>query len=418
MKKRNLLFIWILDIAFIASLFGIVALWIFQPVRVDLLFMETDMSMRLRYFLLPLLLITVRVILRKSVASSGDGRFGPMEHTLLQGAVLCLSSVILFVGLLEKGLAIAGYSAEMPPIIFELTDASGVTEQNQGYADPELIFAFRKGEKYHGVTINSLGYREREVDLHKAPGAMRVICMGDSVTAQGNPGYCGILNDLLTASPPTPQAWEAFNMAVYGYSSVQGLRVFQLQTKDLKPDIVTLYYGWNDHWLEMQKDRDRMARKTGKLYSAIYELFKSKRSFMLMHNLVIHGDTGSMVRKEPGFRVPPEDYQNTLRRFVAEIREAKAIPILITAPRRDAVPSLKRHGNVLIDYNAVHDEYAEYTRQVATELDVDLLDLHQKFSSPEYDVYFSNDGIHFHQEGLKKIADALDQKIRQVITKK
>lgn len=242
MKNRKLSFIWILDIAFIASLFGIVALWIFQPARLDLLFLKTDMSMRLRYLLVPMLLITARAILRKSAASLDDDRFGPLETPLVRGAILALSSVILFVGLLEKSLAITGYNAEMPPIIFELTDAGGVTEENQGYADPELIFAFRKGEKYHGVPINNLGYRGREVNPVKAPGAMRVICMGDSVTAQGNPGYCGILNDMLTASPPTPHAWEAFNMAVYGYSSVQGLRVFQLQTKDLEPGIVTLYY--------------------------------------------------------------------------------------------------------------------------------------------------------------------------------
>lgn len=161
-----------------------------------------------------------------------------------------------------------------------------------------------------------------------------------------------------------------------------------------------------------------MARRTSHLYGQIHEIFKNKLSFMLLHNLVIHGDAGSNPRDEPCFRVPPEDYMDTLKRFVAEIRDVGATPLLITAPRREVVPSLKQFGDLEIDYNTVHDEYADYTRQVAKELDVDLLDLHQKFSTPEYDAYFSNDGIHFHQAGLEKIATELDRIIRRMVVKK
>ncbi|HDQ40456.1 MAG TPA: hypothetical protein ENN39_05430 [Desulfonatronum sp.] len=415
-QKQKLLYL--IDSAFILSLVFIAVFWVLETITLHVFSFEIILTFRLRYFAIPLLLLTARAILRKDSGFTGLSRCSPLEFPVIRGAVLIMASIILFVGLLEKALAYTRYDVEMPPIIFELTDAKGLTEQNQGYADPELIFAFRKGEIYHGVKINSLGYREREVEPQKQPGTMRVICMGDSVTAQGDPGYCGILHALLNADPPTPQAWEAFNMAVYGYSSVQGLRVFQLQTKNLEPDIVTLYYGWNDHWPAMRKDRDRMARRTSNLYGYIYEIFRDKLTFMLLHNLIIHGDAGSNPRDEPCFRVPPEEYMDTLRRFVAEIRDVGATPLLITAPRRNALPSLKKFGKLDIDYNRVHDEYAEYTRQVARELKVDLLDLHQEFFASEYDAYFSNDGIHFQQEGLERIAGALNQEIQRIMSAK
>ena len=47
-------------------------------------------------------------------------------------------------------------------------------------------------------------------------------------------------------------------------------------------------------------------------------------------------------------------------------------------------------------------------------LNVDILDLHEIFSDPEYDRCFMDDGIHLKQHGLKRIARALDAKIRLI----
>jgi len=404
------LLLWILDGAFLASLLYLVASWLLDSIDTGIWFIP--LSFGWHCLLIPAGLILTRALLARFMAQDRDRPTALLDMAWARTITLALISVIFFVGLLETMLDLAGYEVDAPPVIFELTDAEGVTEKSEGYADPEYIFAFRKGETYHGVMINNLGYRERDVEPDKPEGWMRVICMGDSVTAQGKPGYCGYLHEMLQADPPTPQPWEAFNMAVYGYSSVQGLRVFENQTRQLAPDIVTLFYGWNDHWLELRKDRDRMARRTGKLYAQLFHLLQDKRVFMLAHNLLTHGDLGSRVRDEPGFRVPPEDYKQTLRTFVAEIRAIDALPLLITAPRRE----LSKHRDFDIDFNKVHDEYAQYTRQVANELDVDLLDLHAQFADPEYDIFFSDDAIHFRQGGLQRIAQELDAKIRDMVS--
>ncbi|HCF93474.1 MAG TPA: hypothetical protein DEW46_00275, partial [Verrucomicrobia bacterium] len=67
-----------------------------------------------------------------------------------------------------------------------------------------------------------------------------------------------------------------------GYSSVIGLRLFERRGTQLAPDVVTLYYGWNDHWRGgSMPDRVRLAERTegrwAKSRAAIDQLLQKKR---------------------------------------------------------------------------------------------------------------------------------------------
>ncbi len=67
---------------------------------------------------------------------------------------------------------------------------------------------------------------------------------------------------------------------------------------------------------------------------------------------------------------PPEDFKNNLRKFVAETRAKKALPILLT-------PVVRRRFNEKNEFYDVHGEYPDLTRSVAKELKVPLIDLHR-----------------------------------------
>jgi lysophospholipase L1-like esterase len=259
------------------------------------------------------------------------------------------------------------------------------------------------------VPINSLGFREREVDPKKPEGAARIICMGDSCTAQGKPGYAGYLHEMLSKNPPTPRTWEAFNLAVYGYSSLQGLRLYQKLGHTLDPDIVTLYYGWNDHWLHEQTDRQRMAWHVDAWAGRMIETLREKRFFMLMMWAMKSQRARKLDSITSEYRVPPEEYREVLTRFIQDIRNSDAVPLLITAPRRSLQPSVVNsgHAHSLTEAETVHDRYVRITREVADTCNVELLDLAVIFDTPEADAYFKPDGIHFTQEGLKQIATEL-----------
>ncbi|MFH1477070.1 MAG: GDSL-type esterase/lipase family protein [Verrucomicrobiota bacterium] len=408
----------ILDWAFLAALLVLAAAWLFDPLLLRAGPITITVNANFKPWLAAGVLLAARIAVKIHARRHGLDIRSVMDFLVPRQIVLALLSLCILVGILELILKISDYNVEMAPVIFETTDADGHTERNDGYANPELLWKFNAGKLYGKIVINRLGYRDREIDPAKQPGVMRVICMGDSVTAQGDPPYSQLLHNLLAASPPTSNRWEAFNMAVYGYSSAQGLKVFKTQSRQLQPDIVTLYYGWNDHWLEIQTDRNRMARKVGRWHGTLYNILKNKRCFMLLFNLIANGHNGRPVRETAGFRVPPDEYTAIMTEFVQDIRAAGARPLLITAPRREVKAGQHKFPETAakIDFNTVHDKYAELTRQVAAQTGADLLDLHALGAEPEFDRFFSGDGIHFHQQGLQCIAEAIHNKLHMMAT--
>jgi lysophospholipase L1-like esterase len=68
---------------------------------------------------------------------------------------------------------------------------------------------------------------------------------------------------------------------------------------------------------------------------------------------------------------PPEDYRRNLVRFITEVRERKAIPILLTPVMRRR---FDKDGNV----QDSHGEYPDIVRAVAAEHKAPLIDMHRK----------------------------------------
>lgn len=67
---------------------------------------------------------------------------------------------------------------------------------------------------------------------------------------------------------------------------------------------------------------------------------------------------------------PPEDYRKNLIRFVADVREKKAIPVLLT-------PVIRRRFDAQGNFVDTHGVYPDIVRQVAAEQHVALIDMHR-----------------------------------------
>jgi len=206
--------------------------------------------------------------------------------------------------------------------------------------DRELKWELNPWGVLNGRAVNRMGFFDREVGPVKRPGAMRVICMGDSCTGQGIPPYSGYLNDRLTHASPSAAVWEAFNMGVHGYSSVQGLRLFQLRGKQLQPDIVTIYFGWNDHWNGGKPDSNTMGVRMNPVAGYCFEKLRDLRLFQFMIHVMNPVRQVARTQTALGQRVPKEEYDWTLRAFVQEIRSVGAAPVLLTAPRAERLTPL------------------------------------------------------------------------------
>ncbi|MFH0739079.1 MAG: SGNH/GDSL hydrolase family protein [Candidatus Omnitrophota bacterium] len=102
---------------------------------------------------------------------------------------------------------------------------------------------------YEGVVINSDGFRGPEYPLKKEKGLYRVVMIGDSVTfsrlTKWEDSLAQKLEEGLSAGCPGKR-FEVLNMGVEGYNSIQELELLKVKALKYDPDLVIVYYCFND----------------------------------------------------------------------------------------------------------------------------------------------------------------------------
>lgn len=221
----------------------------------------------------------------------------------------------------------------------------------------------------------------------------RLIVLGDSCSriSQRTLPYSGLLADRLLG-----RGWEVLNAAVPGYTTHQGLAWLRLQLLDLQPDLVVVYFGWNDHW-----------RATG-VKDEAYAASQSPRSLRLLQ----------LLRRPPAtppLRVPPEDYRSNLRRIVDAVRGAGARVVLVAAPSglsAEAQQRLAATRYVLPgeDAGELHREYLRIVAEFTGESDVAVFAADKLVAALPGDLpLLMRDGIHLTDDGHVVFAAALER---------
>ncbi|MBI3736173.1 hypothetical protein HY256_06635 [Candidatus Sumerlaeota bacterium] len=236
-----------------------------------------------------------------------------------------------------------------------------------------------------------------------------LICMGCSCTEYSN--YPDLVSQLFEQKYPSRKL-SVLNAGTAGWSTYQGAVQLKRDIVPLHPKAVTIYYGWNDHWMGIGIE-DKMAarlRRAGKLRldrSRLYQLF-TKAYFGLMHK----------THEESPNRVSEDDFRANLTTMVRTARQDGIIPILLTAPtpyEEGAEPEyLKvRHIRNIDELLPTHRRYEDIVRQVAKSEKAPLCDLAQYFDDlrKEQEIYrfFKADGIHLSEAGSHKIAELILQ---------
>lgn len=100
----------------------------------------------------------------------------------------------------------------------------------------------RKTDEFEmATTFNSLGLRDREIQVPKPEGVYRIVVLGDSITAALEVGDEEVYTEILEASlntPPSTTRFEVVNAGVSGFGQGDQLRMLKHLGEKVRPDWV------------------------------------------------------------------------------------------------------------------------------------------------------------------------------------
>jgi lysophospholipase L1-like esterase len=336
----------------------------------------------------------------------------PYRSRLLAFSII---AVILAFGLMEAGLRTAGFTYHAGPVYmqFGYPDPQALTRIFQ--PDPKLFWKLIPGSLYlpDRIRINSSGFRGHEFQLQKTPGTIRIVSIGDSCTFLGKKSYPARLEDKLRMAYPGKTV-QVLNMAVPGYSSLQGLRILEKYSETLRPDIITVFFGWNDQW-PCKGVTDKEQKVPGSLIASLGKILSHFRFYQAIHWLV------DIIRpqKQNISRVPLHDFRQNLTEMVKLARKQNAKLLLITAPTAakqgsELAPYLLAEGIIQDADHALylHEKYHQAVRDIAADTGSHLVDAAGLFEENPRQDFFWKDNIHLSEPGLEWLANIIANKIQ------
>lgn len=258
-----------------------------------------------------------------------------MRRGLLRRLAFSLLPLVVVLGSAELGLRAAGWPPQ--PTSFDHRSVYWVLEPGQRQAvtpHPE------ESRSFH-MSTDSRGLR---APLHEGPkpaGVTRVLAMGCSTTlgwgVEDGESYPARLEELAVAAGKT--SVQVLNGGQPGYTSFQGLWLWDTALKDTQPDVVLLGYVVQDARKAAYTDRSQAVLSRDNRYLKEHVLYQS-RVYLGLRALL--GTVQIRAKERPSgsgpddahgvYRVPPEEYRENLRALVERVRAVGAQPVLFGYP--------------------------------------------------------------------------------------
>jgi lysophospholipase L1-like esterase len=311
----------------------------------------------------------------------------------LKKAGLVLFGVLVAALACELFLRAIGFGQLTPQMSFGLR-AKQALERGYLEPDPTLFWKPRLNRNPRFRRAANLVHPDSPI----APRGtrQRLIVLGDScsrLVLSGLPYSASVQAEL------GDDDWEVLNASVPGYSSHQGLLWLRSQLLAADPDVVVVYFGWNDHW--------RTSGRTDKQYE---QTIRPSRLRLL--NLL------SRRPDPPPFRVTPDEYRENLGSIIDEVVRAGGRVVLVAAPYRFVEKNQQRYvANAYLlpedDAVAIHRSYLDIVREFRGREGVAILGadvlLDTLGESPQL---LRDDGIHFTNIGNRVMGALIAEQVR------
>jgi lysophospholipase L1-like esterase len=306
---------------------------------------------------------------------------------IFQRLLLAGASLAIGLGVSELALRLAGFSYHLRPEQIQFGWPKTLASLGGEYrSDPDLLWV----------------HSDYDQRLKKA-GTPVFAFLGDSCTDYSR--YPDLLLQQLGARRPGVN-WTGVNLGTAGWTTFQGLRQLDRDALPLHPKVVTIYYGWNDHWIGFglpDEDVARLVRRTGSRWQEMRLVELGQKAWVAAH------------RSDDNRRVPLPEFRRNLHDMVRLARSNRVEPVLITAPtshEKGREPEYLKGVWIhrLEDLVPLHQQYVEAVRGVAREDRATLCDLAAEFTAlgrQRRAVLFLKDGIHFNHRGAQRVATML-----------
>ena len=316
-----------------------------------------------------------------------------------------LTALVVF-GAVEGAFRIAGYNR--PATVESMAFTFPIDDYNR---DAPVPFLQRDDVLFWKPRPLVLGHNSRgvfgpEFKDAKDPRQFRIVALGDSCTHFGPDPYPQRLQAMLDTE--RPGRFDVINAGVIGYSSFQGLTRLKHEVSGWGPDLVTVYFGWNDHWLARgYPDREQLAARgvLDRLRRALDRL----RFYQWLESVFARRPS---LQTAVQYRVSLTDYADNLREMKRAADGMGARLWLITAPHAldlGIPPYLATSGEVadMAGLIALHGRYNDQVRAVARETGATLVDLDRLIGSMDKTGLFIDDHIHLSDTGKTLAAQTL-----------
>jgi len=348
--------------------------------------------------------------------------------------LFALAVNVLFFGGLELALRFAGFEYLTGMDLqffgpeFRVADV-GMTEQN--HLSPQLFWEPNPGATVMGNLdpIGPCGLRGYPpVQPERAPGSLRVACLGDSCTFGFTFGkvfslpktYPGALQRLLREHYPG-RTVDVINGGCTGYSIFQGQRVLTLKVLPLHPDYATFYFGaYNDYTPAMTLndiERGRLA-DGGLSIPPLHRLLRGSRIYQFLTMMFFKLGVDQFTPREKynqamargqyidGPRVPVEDFERIATEMIATCRKHGIQPILMVPPLPESTAETKY---------PVSQKYAAAVRAAAEQAHAPMIDLRSIFAKRIAEgAKLFHDFVHPNEAGMVLIAREIAAKIQEL----
>jgi lysophospholipase L1-like esterase len=330
-------------------------------------------------------------------------------------ALLAVLPTLLLFGALELGLRLAGFQYSPTPL-----EVRRFTDDPQGTVDREIRFWNRDGvERFvkdaHQLWVPKRSPLERH-RLEPEPGVLRIATLGDSCTAHcvsTRESFPELVERFLNARGG--RRVEVLNAGVASYSSFQGLQRLKYAVLPYRPEILTVFFGWNDHWITGTPDSE--VRLRSEWETSLVNVLDHSRIYQAGSWALakLRGTAGEGApEKGRGIvpRVGLDEYEANLREIVDVARDSGMRVLFITAPQeiRDW------HNPDLLPLSTervveIHARYNDVVRKVARETRAGLVDLAALVEDQPPRSVIARDGIHFGPAGCRFVARVVAAKI-------